>query len=75
MRVYQRKGREMMNEKQTTMTKYTINSKVELQEIGIAQRIINNVIWGNSQFNPNKELDKKNREVIEEAQQLVHERD
>lgn len=55
--------------------KYAINSKVELQEIGIAQRIINNVIWGNSQFNPNKELDKKNRGVIEEAQQLVHERD
>jgi len=51
--------------------KYTINSQVEIPKIGFAQRIINNIIWGDSHFNPNN----KEKELVEEAQQLVYERD
>lgn len=54
-----------------TNMKYTINSQVEIPKIGFAQRIINNIIWGDSHFNPNN----KEKELVEEAQQLVYERD
>ena len=31
-----------------------IDDKVEVLEKGTAERIINNVIWGDSEYNPNK---------------------
>lgn len=36
---------------------HEVNEKIEFIPKGTAQRIINNIIWGNSPFNPNKEND------------------
>lgn len=48
--------------KEETKMKYTIDVKVELpnMEEKWAEKLVNNIIWGNSQFNPNnKENDNK----------------
>ena len=50
---------------------YTIKEQVEIPKISFAQKIINNIIWGKSHFNPNN----KEKELVEEARQLVYERD
>lgn len=53
--------------------KYTINDKVEVSLHPVFQKIINNVIWGKSPFNPNNK--EKNQELIDEAKQLTYEKD
>jgi hypothetical protein len=37
--------------------------KPEIPESGIAERIINNIIWGNSHYNPNNKHDNRNTKV------------
>ncbi len=44
-----------------------INTKVEIPKISWAQSMINNIIWGDSQFNPNKEKE----ELVNEANRLT----
>lgn len=52
---------------------YEIKEKVEIPEGGWSERIMNNVTWGDSAFNPNKK--ERDEEVLLEAKRLVSERD
>lgn len=43
---------------------------------GIAESIINKVIWGDSHFNPNKaKVDDREQELIDEAKRLTQHND
>lgn len=53
---------------------YTIKERVNIQKAGIAKRIMNNIIWGNSYYNPNNKKEQERRqEIINDARrQCVH---
>lgn len=54
---------------------YHIKEKVKISGEKMMERIMNNVIWGNSDFNPNKKEKDRKQEVIDYANMITQHQD